>query len=60
MVVQESLSNNFSMFTRAMIQLIVEIIIMLVIQPELTGITAAGIVPLALMMWFYQGWMRSL
>ena len=53
MVVQESLSNNFSMFTRAMIQFIVEIIIMLIIEVELTGITCAGVVPLGIFTVFY-------
>lgn len=59
-VVQDSLSTNFSMFARAMIQLIAEIFIMLALNPALTGITFAGIVPLALFTWFYQRWMRTL
>lgn len=48
------------MFARAMIQLIAELFIMLALNPALTGITFAGIVPLALFTWFYQRWMRTL
>ena len=33
---------------------------MLIISPKLTGITFAGVLPLGLFTWFYQGWMRTL
>ena len=58
MVVQETLSNNFSMVSRACLGIIASLVIMLFLSLELTGICFCGIVPLAFFTIFYQRWMR--
>jgi len=53
MVVQETLSNNFSMVSRACLGIIASLVIMLFLSLELTGICFCGIVPLAFFTIFY-------
>jgi ABC-type multidrug transport system fused ATPase/permease subunit len=59
-VIQDTLGSNFSVFVRAVIFIITVIIILLVISPTLTGVTFAGIVPLALFSAWNSRLMRSM
>lgn len=59
-VVQDTLGTSFSMLVRGLMFIITVIIILLIISLPLTGITFAGILPLALFSAIYSRWMRTL
>ena len=58
MVVQEALSNNFSMVSRALMFIIASIVIMLILNPTMTGMTFAGVLPAGLYTIFNMRLMR--
>jgi len=47
-IIQDSLSTNISMFLRGVLFIILVLIIMMLISPELTGVTIACIIPIVL------------
>lgn len=59
-VITDTLGSSLSVFVRSVIFIITVIIIMLYLSPPLTGVTFAGIIPLALFSAFYSRWMRTM
>jgi len=58
--IQDSLGSTISMFLRAIFFILCVLIIMLVISPELTGMTFAGVIPLVIVTKLQISMMRTL
>ena len=59
-VVEETLGNNFAMFSKCITQMLVVIGIMIYISPILSGVTFGGILPLGIFTNFFKKWMRGI